>query len=146
MAVSLRTLAHCVVALLVGYVAAVACVAVLAGCTTEDVIKETTGETPAEIIERECRERMLACALVYEFINTPAETPSGVVELCVLEEHLPLAEALYGPSRLSQDERFAKWALLGVPPACLWFCPSATGCNAFGGAPDQGSCFCPVTP
>lgn len=108
----------------------------LAACSAEDVVETTTGETPAEFVERQCREQMLDCQRVYAF-EAPADNPLGRVEMCVHADHLALAEALYGAYELSPDPRFAPYAALGVEPVCWWQCPTAKGCNAYGG------CFCP---
>lgn len=112
-------------------------------CTTEDAFEGATGETPAEFIERQCREQHVTCARVYAFTQ-PADNPLGRVELCVRAEDLELAESLYGgPAELSPDPRFEQWKLLGVEPVCWWQCPPMRGCNAYGGGGDIKSCFCP---
>lgn len=115
----------------------------LVGCTTEDAFEASTGETPAEFIERQCKENMLDCERVYAF-EAYADNPLGRVELCVRKDDLGIAEGLYGASELSPDPRFDQWKLLGVEPVCWWQCPSMKGCNAYGGAVGQGSCFCPA--
>lgn len=99
------------------------------GCT-QTLVEQASGETPAELVARECRERGLTCALVYAFAE-PAENPLGRVELCVRGEDLPAAAAEFGAYELSPHERFDKWRALGVQPVCIWC--DGFGCNAYGG-------------
>lgn len=134
-----------VVSIVGGGMIAAIILTVFGGCTTEDAFEGATGETPAEFIERQCKEQQVTCARVYAFTQ-PADNPLGRVELCVRAEDLALAESIYGgPAELSPDPRFDQWKLLGVEPVCWWQCPiSMRGCNAYGDpARDIKSCFCP---
>ena len=120
----------------------VAALILLAACTAEEALEVSTGEDPNEYATRYCKERNLQCGRVYAF-ETPADNPLGRVELCVMSDDLPAAEALYGASELSPDPRFDMWYALGVEPFCLWSCPAPEhGCNAYGGN-DIKACFCP---
>lgn len=102
----------------------------LYACTTSDVIEAGTGETLQETLDRECRERGLICARVYEFA-TVADNPLGLVEMCVREEDLAFAESLYGDSMFSSHERFQRFYAIGIEPMCVWC--AGFGCNALSG-------------
>ncbi len=109
----------------------------LLGCSTDDVVEVTTGETPAELLERTCAENGWSCQKVYAF-TTPADNPLGVLEFCVHADDLALAESMFGASQLSPDPRFNSSRFLGVDPPCIW-CGFGAGCNAYNG------CFnCPT--
>jgi hypothetical protein len=120
-------------------IAGLAFIWVMLSCTTEDAFTAGTGETPAQFIERQCKEQMITCARVYAY-ETPADNPLGQVEMCTRAEDLASATAMYGAAELSPDARFDQWRLLGVEPICWWQCPSAKGCNSYTG------CWCPGTP
>lgn len=111
----------------------------LSGCTGADAFQASTGETPMQFIERQCRENNLDCELVYAFPQTFDTNPLGAVEMCVRKDDLAIAEALLGPGDISPDPRFDTWKALGVQPVCWYQCPTAKGCNAYNG------CFCPDT-
>lgn len=113
----------------------------LCACSVEGAIDTATGESPQETAERVCVEQMWNCQRVFQFA-TPAENPLGFVELCVHEDDLSTAEAMYGASQWTTHERFQNYYLLGVEPMCIWQCPYAPGpgfgCNAYDG------CYCPM--
>ncbi len=114
----------------------------LIGCSAEDVIETTTGDSPNETALKVCKDQGWNCQRVYQFA-TPSENPLGFVELCVHKDDLATAEAEWGASQWTTDQRFQSYYLLGVEPLCVWQCPYAPGpgfgCNAFSG------CYCPLT-
>lgn len=83
------------------------------------------------------------CGKVYQFDDQPADNPLGLVELCVRKSDLETAIMRFGPAQSSTDPRFAAGNL------CLWCCGTGCpprGCNAYGGAVEQTSCFCAGVP
>ncbi len=104
----------------------------LAACGTEDAIEAATGETPMELIDRECKERMLDCQFVYQF-ETLSDNPLGFVEMCVRKDDLPVAESMFGAYKISTDKRFDQWKAIGIQPVCWYHCPTGTGCNSYEG-------------
>lgn len=137
-----RMIAEAVAVIALGVVAWLA----ISSCTTSDAIEGATGESLQETLDRECRERGLICARVYEF-STPADNPLGLVEMCVREEDLALAESIYGDSMWTSHERFDRYYAIGVEPMCVWC--AGFGCNAYGSpSPTPApSCFnCPGEP
>ena len=116
---------------LVGWILGAAAYAALTselGCAT--TVEPPVGAGVA-IGEGLCPAYGFTCGKVYEF-ETPADNPLGLVELCVIEKDLAAASRIYGRARLSTDSRFDEGNL------CVWQCPSAKGCNSYGG------CFCEV--
>lgn len=101
----------------------------LAACVASS---DTTAESSPGDIEYYCELAGKACGRVFEFALSPADTPTGIVELCVLDEDIRDAVHRYGPARLSTHERFDLGNL------CILICPPNTGrgCNAFSG------CWC----
>jgi len=101
----------------------------LTGCATEDIKPPVT--PGIELGEAYCAAYNLPCGHVYQFAAA-AENPLGHVEMCVLDAEIESAEQVYGEATLSTDPRFDGGNL------CLWQCPSAKMCNAYGG------CWCGV--
>ena len=83
-----------------------------------------------------CASYGVTCGQVYEF-SALADNPIGHVEMCVLEQDLPAAEARYGRARLSSSPRFDNGNL--CIHCCGDDCP-ARGANAYSGT------FCPGVP
>jgi hypothetical protein len=120
-----------------------AVLAIAAGVLLLACVHQVAEVAPAgdeSLCERLAADRGAECATVRQFAMQ-TDCPGRKAPRCgVPDRYIEAAEARYGHSWPSQDERFEPYALAGVDPPCFFACPPIVGTNAKDGAwcPPEG--------